>query len=258
VDTNVDRGDRTESPEEWWWVVEWSDYMMKQYPGCPRYSVVGSHRLNEYHDIQCIVRYSSEAAAIAAADRGGNLLDAWEVIRLPAGSAHSPVGTLRYEAVPARDIQSYWAAGVRSIAAGLSYADAITEASRRSSLPQRWCVIPNDIAQTREKEPYTVMPAEDLSGYQEAHIRGTYSSEPEAWQAIPKIQAEDEQKYEKYEENLRRESEREQRRRTWLRRGVVVIGLVAALTASMLHPSVIFYVAAIGVAVWAWREILTR
>ncbi len=258
MDTNVGSSDRTESSEEWWWVVEWSDYIMKQHPGCSRYSVVGSHKLNEYQNIRCIVRYSSEAAATAAADRGGELLDAWEVIRLPASSAHSPVGTLRYEAVPARDIRSYWATGAKSIAAGLSHADAVTEASRRGSLPQRWCVIPNDNAQTREKEPYTVKLAEDLSGYQETHVKGTYSSEPEAWQAIPKIQAEDERKYEECERNLRREREREQRRRTWLRRGVVVIVLIAALTASMLHPSVIFYVAAIGVAVWAWRQILSR
>src|ERR1035437_1710887 len=91
------------------------------------YSVVGSHRLNEYQNIRCIVRYSSEAAAIAAAERGGDLLDAWQVIRWPAGSAQSPVGTLRYEAVPERDIQSHWAAGAKSIAAGLSHPDAVTE-----------------------------------------------------------------------------------------------------------------------------------
>ncbi len=206
-----DDGSEAGPRKEWWWVVEWSEYIRKQYPGAARYAVVPSSRLNEYRDILCKVRYSSEAAAVAAAERGGELLCAWEVVWWPRSSIEKHPGTSRYEAIPESDIQRFWSAGAKSVQGGLAHADAVAEAARRCALPERWCVVRNNNSQTKESEPYTVKPAQALSLSEKDQVRATCNSEQDAWQAIPGVQAEDErrmkadkQRYEEWERTERR------------------------------------------------------
>lgn len=197
---------------EWWWVVERSDYLRKQYPGTARFAVVAASRLNEYQNIVCRVRYSSESdanAAAIAAEGGAETLTAWEVVRWPPSvtSAHE---TSRYEAVPQNDIQKFWKLGAKTVQSGLSHADAVRDASGRCALPDRWCVVPNDKGQTKSQEPYIVKLADFLSFSEQDHVVATCGTEQEAWQAIPRIRAEAEQRLAQFnrEEMERRKSER--------------------------------------------------
>jgi hypothetical protein len=185
---------------EWWWVVEYSDYIRKQYPGTPRYTVVPISRLDEYQNILCKVRYSSEAAANAAnaaaniADDGGDeILCAWAVVRRPASFVKAHPERSRYEAVSEKDIHKFESGGGKISHLGLSHADAVQEAARRCTLPEHWCVIPNDDGQRKSQEPYTVKAAGDLSSSERDQARATCDSEQDAWQAIPRIKAEDDE-----------------------------------------------------------------
>ena len=143
---------QTKQAEEWWWVVECSDYLRKLYPGTPRYAVVPASRLNEYRNIVCKVRYGSESdanAAAIAAEGGAETLSAWEVVRWPPSFVSEHPERSRYEAVPQNDIHEIWKLGAKTVQGGFSRADAVKEASRRLALSDRWCVVPND--KTNEK-----------------------------------------------------------------------------------------------------------
>jgi hypothetical protein len=198
---------------EWWWVVECSDYIRKQYPGTPRYAVVAASRLDEYRNIIYKVRYSSESdanAASIAAEGGTESLSACEVVCWPPSFTSAHPETSRYEAVSQNDIHRFWKLGAKTVQSGLSHADAVREASRRCALPDRWCVVPNDSEQTKRQEPYTVKLADFLSFSEKDSVLTTCDSEQEAWQAIPKIRAEAEQRLAQFnrEEIERRKNER--------------------------------------------------
>jgi len=77
---------------------------------------------------------------------------------------------------------------------GFSHADAVHEASRRYTIPDRWCVIPNDNEQTKRQEPYMVKLVDFLSSSERDSVRETFDSEQAAWQAIPRIKTEGEQR----------------------------------------------------------------
>jgi hypothetical protein len=161
----VDRSDY-EPQKEWWWVVECSDYIRKQNPGTPRYAVIPTSRLNQYSNISCRVRYSTEtaanAAAIAAEDEKETLV-AWEVVWWPASYRDEHPETPRFEAVCQNDIRKFWSLGAETVWGLMSRPDAVHEAARRSSLPELWCVIPNGNSRTNGQEPYTVKPFDGLS-----------------------------------------------------------------------------------------------
>jgi hypothetical protein len=230
--------DQAEPQREWWWVVECSDYIRQQYPGTPRYAVVPASRLDEHRNILCKVRYSSETAAtaaavaaIAAADGGDEMLCAWEVVRWPASFLNAHPERSRYEAVPQNDIRKFWALGAKSLQSGLSHADAMDEAARRCTLPERWCVIPNDNVETNRQERYTVKLAEDLSSYERVHVRATCDSEQAAWQAIPRVKVEDDQWLERH--NRKQEWQKTQLRWDNVRR-ISRVPLVVALALGLI------------------------
>jgi hypothetical protein len=172
-----------------------------------------------------VVRYSSEPAAVNAAERGGELLERWEVIWWPPSYVESHPETSRFEAVPESDVQRFWPAGARTVQSGLSHADAVDEAARRCTLAEQWCVLPDG-------DRYTVKPAEGLSLAEKDHVRATCDSEQEAWQAIPSLKAEDDHRM-KLEKQRYQEWEKTQHRWDYLRvgvRGVLLVGLVVAAT----------------------------
>src|SRR6266853_124667 len=163
---------REAEPQEWWWVVECSDYIRKQHPGTPRYAVIPISRPNQYRNILCRVRYSTEAAANAAA----------------------------IAAEGENEIRNFWSLGLKTVWSGMSRPDAVREAARRSSLPQLWCVLPNEDAQTNSHEPYTVKPFDGSLHSEKDKVLATCESERAAWQAIPGIVEEDRQRAAAYEQ----------------------------------------------------------
>jgi hypothetical protein len=245
--------DQAKPQREWWWVVECSDYIRKQYPGTPRYTVVPANQLNKYRGIVCKVRCSSEAAAIAAAiaaaDGGDEMLCAWTVVRWPASFLNAHPETSRYEAVPENDIHKCWSLGAKSLQRLLSHADAVHEAARRSTLPKRWCVIPNDNKQTERQEPYTVKLADFLSPSEEDRVLATCDSEQEAWQAIPRIRAEAEQRLAQFN---REEIERRQKERRWDHiSSLFRVGFIVAVAVGLIWLL-------ITVVHWFWQHPLFR
>jgi hypothetical protein len=216
----------------WWWVVECSDYIRKQYPGTPRYTVIAASRLNEYRNILCKVRYSSESDANAAAfaAESGAELNAWQIVRWPP-SHTSTHQTSRYEAFPESDIRNVWKLGAKTVQSGLSHPDAVKEASRRCALPDRWCVIQND-EETKGQEAYTVSLFDFLSFSQKDNVLLSCESEQEAWQEIPRIKAEAEQRLAqlRLEEMERRKTERRwDRISSVFRVGVLIAGAVVLI-----------------------------
>lgn len=197
-----------EPQKEWWWVVECSDYIRKQHSGTPRYAVIPISRLNQYRNILCRVRYSTEAAANAAAiaaEAGNETLVSWEVVWWPASYRAEHPETSRFEAVCQSDISKFWSLGAKTVWSGMSQLDAAREAARRSNLPELWCVIPNEDARTNSQELFTVRPFDGLSFSEKDKVRATCDSERAAWQEIPGI----------VEEDRQRAAESEQQRREW-------------------------------------------
>jgi hypothetical protein len=192
-----------EPQKEWWWVVEYSDYVRKQHSGMPRYAVIPISRLNLYRNILCKVRYSTETAANAAAiaaEGGEEILVPWEVVWWSAGYRREHPETSRFEAVCQDDIRNFWSLGAKSVWGGMSRPDAVHEAARRSSLPELWCVIPNEDTQSNGQEPYTVKAFDGLSFSEKEKVRATSDSEKTAWQAIPGIVEQDSQRVIAYEQ----------------------------------------------------------
>jgi hypothetical protein len=224
-----------EPQREWWWVVECSDYIRNQYPGTPRYTVISANQLNNYEGILCKVRYSSEAAAtaaaIAAADGGDETLCPWEVVRWPPSFLNAHPETSRFEAVSQNDIQKVWSLGATSVQSGFSHADAVHEAARRCTLPERWCVIPNDNERTKDQEPYTVKLAEFLSFSEEDKVRATCESEQVAWQAIPRIKAEDDEQLALYKQQQEewKKTQRRADRVGWTLKVVIAVASASGL-----------------------------
>jgi hypothetical protein len=76
------------------------------------------------------------------------------------------------------------------------------------------------------------MLAGDLSGYTELHVRATCNSEQEAWQAIPRVKAEDDHRP-PLQKQLEEKWEKTERRWDYLRmipRVGFAVALVVALT----------------------------
>ena len=196
-----------EQPKEWWVVVECSDYLRKLHPGTPRYAVIPISHLSQYSNIQCRVRYSTEAAANAAAiaaESGKETLVAWEVVWWPAIYRDEHPETSRFEAVCQNDIRNFWSLGAKTVCSGMSHPDAVHEAARRSGLPELWCVITKEDSRTNRQEPYTVKSFDGLSFTEkEDKVRATCDSEISAWQAIPGIVEEDRQREASYEQQQR-------------------------------------------------------
>jgi len=203
-----------EPQKEWWWVVECSDYIRKQHPGTPRYAVIPISRLNQYSNILCRVRYSTEAAANAAAiaaEVGNETLVSWHVVWWPASYRNEHPEKSRFEAVPENDIRAFWSLSAKTVWSGMSHPDAAHEAARRSKLPELWCVITNDDARTNGQEPYTVKPFDGLSHSEKDEVRATCDSERAAWEAIPGIVEGDRKQAAAYEEQQREWANRERR-----------------------------------------------
>lgn len=220
-----------DSQEEWWWVVECSDYIRKQHPGTSRYAVVPIGRLNQYRNILCKVRYSTEAAANAAAiaaETGTEKLIAWEVVWWPASYRADHPGTSRFEAVCQDDIRKFWPLGAKTVWGGMSRPDATHEAARRSSLPELWCAVTNENARTKEQEPYTVKSFDGLSHSEKDKVHATCESEEAAWKAIAGITEEDRRRAAAHEQQQREWANAERRKE---RTGVLFrpIALVAAV-----------------------------
>jgi hypothetical protein len=197
-----------EPQTEWWWVVESSDYIRKQHPGTPRYSVIPISRLNQYRNILSRVRYSTEVAATSAAtaaEAGDETLVSWEVVWWPASYRAEHPETSRFEAVCETDIIKFWSLGAKTVWSGMSRPDATREAARRTNLAELWCVIPNEDARTNSQEPFTVRPFDGLSFSEKDKVRATCDSERAAWQEIPGI----------LEKDRQRATESEQKRREW-------------------------------------------
>jgi len=217
--------------KEWWWVVECSDYLRKQHPGTPRYAVIPISRLNQYRNIQCRVRYSTEAAANAAAiaaESGRESLLAWHIVWWPSSYRNEHPEKPRFEAVPENNIRDFWSLGAKTVWSGMSQPDAAREAARRSSLPEPWCVVPNEDARTNSQEPFTVKSYDGLSHSEKDNVRATCDSERAAWQAIPKLLEDDRQRSAAYEQQ-RREWAKTERRNESLRQAfriAVMVGLI--------------------------------
>jgi hypothetical protein len=224
-----------EPQKEWWWVVECSDYIRKQHPGTPRYAVVPISRLNQYRNILCRVRYSTEAAANAAAiaaEAGNEALVSWEVVWWPTSYRAEHPETSRFEAVCQSDIRKFWSLGAKTVWSGMSRPDAAHEAARRSSLPELWCVITNEDARTNSQEPYTVNPFDGLSHLEKDKVRATCDSERAAWQAIPRIVEEDRQRA-AADEQQRREWANTERRNEGIRQMLRLTAMVALVAGAI-------------------------
>ena len=159
-----------ELQKEWWVVVECSDYLRKQHPDAPHYAVIPISRLDQYRNILYRVRYSTEAAANAAAiaaEAGNEALVSWEVVWWPASYRAEHPETPRFEAICQSDIRKFWLLGAKSVWSGMSRPDAEHEAARRSSLPELWCVIANEDTRTNSQEPHTVKHFDGLCAHRE-------------------------------------------------------------------------------------------
>jgi hypothetical protein len=224
-----------EPQKEWWWVVECSDYIRKQNPGTPRYAVIPSIRLNQYRNIECRVRYSTETAANAAAidaEDGKETLVAWEVVWWPAIYRDEHPETSRFEAVCQNDIRKFWSLGAKTVWSGMSRPDAVQEAARRSSLPELWCVIPNEDNRSNSQEPYTVKAFDGLSYSEKDKVRATCDSERAAWQAILEIVEEERQRAAAYEQQ-QRERENIERRNEGIRRVLRFAAMVVSIAGAI-------------------------
>jgi len=222
-------------PQEWWWVVECSDYIRKQHPGTPRYAVIPISRPNQYRNILCRVRYSTEAAANAAAiaaEGGNETLVAWEVVWWPASYRGEHPETSGFEAVCQNDIRNFWSLGLKTVWSGMSRPDAVREAARRSSLPQLWCVLPNEDAQTNSHEPYTVKPFDGSLHSEKDKVLATCESERAAWQAIPGIVEEDRQRAAAYEQQ-RQELANTERRNKGIHQVLRLAAMVALVAGAI-------------------------
>ena len=224
-----------EPQKEWWWVVECSDYIRKQHPSTPRYAVIPVSRLNQYRNILCRVRYSTEAAANVAAidaEDGKETLVGWEVIWWPAIYRDEHPETSRFEAICQNDIRKFWSLGAKTVWSGMSHPDAVHEAARRSSLPELWCVIPNEDSRTNSQEPYTVKPFDGLSHSEKDKVPVTCDSERAAWQAIPEIVEEERQRAAAYEQQ-QREWENTERRNEGIRRVLRFAAMVVSIAGAI-------------------------
>lgn len=196
-------------------MVECSDYLRKLHPGTPRYAVIPIGSLNQYRNIQCRVRYSSETAANAAAiaaESGKEDLVSWDVVWWSASYRDEHPDASRFGAVRNKDIQNVWKLGGKTVASGMSRSDAEHEAARRSSLPELWCVVTNEDNRTNRQEPYTVKSFDGLSFRErEDKVRATCESETAAWQTIPGILEEDRKREAAYEQQQREWRKAEQR-----------------------------------------------
>lgn len=220
-----------EPQKEWWWVVECSDYIRKQYPGTPRYAVVSANQLRQYRNIQCKVRYSTEAAANSAAiaaEAGDDTLVSWEVIWWPASYRAEHPETSRFEAVCQDNIREFWSLGAKTVWSGMSRRDATNEAARRSNLPELWCVITNEDNRTNGQEAYTVKSFDGLSFTEKDKARATCDSEQAGWQAIPGIVEEDRQRTAAHEKQ-QREWANTERRNDSLRRVLAPVAIVVLI-----------------------------
>jgi hypothetical protein len=204
-----------EQPKEWWWVVECSDYLRKLHPGTPRYAVIPPNSLNQYSNVQCRVRYSTETAANAAAiaaESGEEDLVSWAVVWWSASYRDEHPDASRFGAVCSKDIQNVWKLGGKTGASGMARPDAEHEAARRSSLPELWCVVTNEDSRTNRQEPYTVKSFDGLSFTEkDDRVRATCESETAAWQAIPGIVEEDRQREAAYEKQQRERRDAQRR-----------------------------------------------
>lgn len=225
-----------EQPKDWWWVVECSDYLRKLHPGTPRYSVIPIRNLNQYSNIQCRVRYSTETAANAAAiaaEGEKETLVAWEVVWWPASYRAEHPETSRFEAVCQNDIRNFWSLGAKTVCSGMARSDAEHEAARRSSLPELWCVLTNGDSRTNRQEPYMVKPFDGLSFTEkEDKVRATCDSEKAAWQAIPGIVEEDHQREAAYEQR-QKEWANTERRSEGVRRVLGFVAMVALIAGTV-------------------------
>ena len=116
-------------------------------------------------------------------------------------------------------------------------------------LPDRWCVVPNDSEQTKRQEPYTVKLADFLWFSEKDSVLTTCDSEPEAWQAIPKIRAEAEQRFAQFN---REEIERRKNERRWdLISSRFRVGVMIAVAVGLIWLL-------ITVVHWFWQHPLFR
>jgi hypothetical protein len=147
----------------------------------------------------------------------------------PPSFLNAHAETSRFEAVPQNDVGKFWSLGAKTVQAGLSRADAVHEAARRCTLPERWCVIPNDNEHTKRQEPYTVKLADFLSFSEEETVRAICESEQAAWQTIPRLNAED---HKRLALNKRQREEWEKTQRRWdpFRRVLKVVFAVALVS----------------------------
>lgn len=207
----------------------------EQHPGTPRYTVIPISHLNQYRNILCKVRYSTEAAANAAAiaaEAGNDELTPWEVVWWPPKYRSEHPETSRFEAVPQTDIRKFWSLGARTEWSGMSRPDATHEAARRSGLPELWCVFANDGARFKGQEPHTVKSFDGLSHSEKDKVRATYDSERAAWQAIPLIAEREREQTAKYEQQ-RREWENTEQRKEGIREVLRLAAVVCLLVGSI-------------------------
>jgi hypothetical protein len=234
-----------EQRKEWWWVVECSDYLRKLNPGTPRYAVIPIGNLNQYSNIQCRVRYSTEIAANAAAiaaESGEEDLVSWDVVWWPASYRDEHPDASRFGAVCNKDIQNVWKLGGKTVASGMSRSDAEHEAARRSSLPELWCVVTKEDSRTNRQEPYTVKSFDGLSFTErEDKVRATCESETAAWQTIPGIVEEDRKREAAYEQQQRERRKAEQRNESRGRVFWFVVMVASIVGAVWLLVTVVHY-----------------
>lgn len=114
----------------------------------------------------------------------------------------------------------------------MSRPDAVREAARRSSLPELWCIIPNEDTRSNSQEPYTVRAFDGLSFSEKDKVRATCDSEKTAWQAIPGIVEGDRQRVAAYEQQ-RRDSANTECRNEGIRRVLRLAAMIALIAGTI-------------------------